>query len=71
MIKIGKYYYKNFWAFIQVVIFRKPPAYFRNSKGWKPKSVSLSYDPYEGMDEKEVMADLLYGDFHEECGDRD
>ena len=36
MIKIGKYYYKNLWAFIQVIVFKKPNAYV---KGFKAKPI--------------------------------
>ncbi len=40
MIKIGKHYYKNLWALIEVVIFRKPNASVPKPKGWKPEPIN-------------------------------
>lgn len=31
MIKIGNFYYRNFWAFIQVKIFKRPAFYLSES----------------------------------------
>lgn len=69
MITIGKYHYKSIWAFIQVVVFRKPPVYFRCPKNWRERK-SPSYDPDEGKDEHTIMIENLYGGYHEDCGDR-
>jgi hypothetical protein len=62
MIKIGKYYYKNFWALIAVIIFRKPKIYM--PKGFKPES--LKYNPMEN----DTIEDFLYGSIHEDFGDK-
>ena len=35
MIRIGKYYYKNLWALIEVIIFRKPKLKLTKFKGMK------------------------------------
>ena len=57
MFKIGKHYYKTFWAFV----LRKPEKMIPTSK---------MYDPYEDMDSDAIRNELLYGNFHEDCGDR-
>ena len=63
MKKIGKYYYKNWWGFILVNIFRRPGIKWPK---WKPKPLNYEED-FGGMSAGEFFE---AANFHEDCGDR-
>ena len=58
MRKTGKYYYKNFWGFIQHKVFRMPSIKMIKSHKITPVNPKLTIENF------------LYRELHEEWGDR-
>ncbi len=66
MKKIGKYWYKNWWGFILVNIFRQPGMKILDKK-WRPNPLHYDDEDFGGMSAGEFFE---AANFHEDCGDR-